>query len=159
VTVTALLSLGGNLGDRKAAMDEAVRRIEQSAGEVLARSAYYRTVPDGPIAQPWFLNIAATIATTLLRDELARACRDIETALGRDRTREIPWGPRIMDIDVVAYGAASAIDPRPYVLIPAAEIVGDLRIGASTLHALAAAADATGVEKLDWPVPAPAGRP
>jgi 2-amino-4-hydroxy-6-hydroxymethyldihydropteridine diphosphokinase len=155
VTATALLSLGGNLGDRKAAMDDAVRRLSLLPdARLLARSAYYRTAPDGPVAQPWFLNIAATLTTPWSRDDLARACREIETALGRDRRREIPWGPRIMDIDVVAFGEAADIDRRPFVIIPAAEIAGGLRVGGRTLAVLAAGSDRTGIEKLDWPVPA-----
>lgn len=153
MTETALLSLGGNLGDRKAMMDEAIRRLAELPGaKLLARSAYYRTDPDGPVAQPWFLNIAATLATPLSRDELKHACREIEAALGRDRRREISWGPRIMDIDVVAYGATEDIDRRPFVVIPAAEIAGYWQIGGATLATLAATADTTGVEKLDWPV-------
>ena len=153
MTVTVLLSLGGNLGDRKAVMDAALARLAAHPGvQLTARSAYYRTVPDGPVAQPWFLNIAAALETGLPRDELARACRAIETALGRDRAREISWGPRIMDIDVIAYGDAADIDRRPFVLIPAAEIAGDFRIGGETLAALAKVVGAIGVERLDWPV-------
>jgi len=153
MTVTALLSLGGNLGDRKAMMDEALRRLAQLPGaKLLARSAYYRTDPDGPVPQPWFLNIAATLSTPLSHDELKRACREIEAALGRDRRREISWGPRIMDIDVVAYGEADDIDRRPFVVIPAAEIAGHWRIGSATLATLAADSATVGVEKLDWPV-------
>ena len=155
MTVTALLSLGGNLGDRKAVMDQAVARIAALPGvRLVARSAYYRAAPDGQVAQPWFLNIAAALTTELSRDELAGACRAIETALGRDRSREIPWGPRPMDIDVVAYGEATDIDRRPFVLVPAAEIAGSFRVGGETLAALAMAAGTGGVERLDWPIEA-----
>jgi 2-amino-4-hydroxy-6-hydroxymethyldihydropteridine diphosphokinase len=155
VSATVLLSLGGNLGDRKAAMDEAIRRLAALPGvQLMARSAYYRTVPEGPISQPWFLNIAAAVATPLSREELVRACREIETALGRDRRREIPWGPRIIDIDVIAHGEEATIDGRAFVVIPAAEIAGSLRVGGKTLASLAASADRTGLEKLDWPVAA-----
>ena len=125
-----------------------------------ARSSYYRTVPDGPVAeQPWFLNIAVALETTLAPEALAKACREIETALGRDRTREVSWGPRPMDIDVIAYGGiedieAGDFDRRPFVIIPAAEVAPKFRVGGETLAALAAAAVATGVEKLDWPVAA-----
>ena len=61
---------------------------------------------------------------------------------------------RVIDIDVVAYGETSDIDRRPFVIIPAAEIAGYFRIASVTLASLAADADATGVEKLDWPMPA-----
>jgi 2-amino-4-hydroxy-6-hydroxymethyldihydropteridine diphosphokinase len=155
MSVTALLSLGSNLGDRKALVDAAVTRLAALPGvRLTARSAYYRTEPDGPVAQPWFLNIAAVVTTPLPKDELAAACRVIETALGRDRQREISWGPRVMDIDVVAYGETADIDRRPFVLVPAAEIAADFRIGTATLITLAAGAGTVGVEKLDWPVAA-----
>ncbi len=156
MTVTALLSLGGNLGDRKATMDAAVARIAALPGvRLTARSSYYRTVPDGPVAdQPWFLNIAIAVETTLARDALANACRQIETALGRDRAREISWGPRPIDIDVIAYSDTTDIDRRAFVIIPAAEIAGGFRVGGEALVDLAAAAHTAGVEKLDWPVAA-----
>ena len=155
MTAPALLSLGGNLGDRKALMDEAVARLAALPGvRLTARSAYYRTAPDGPVAQPWFLNIAVALTTELPRAELAAACRAIETVVGRDRSREIPWGPRPMDIDVVAYGETADIDRRAFVIIPAAEVAADFRVGPATLAALAASADTIGVDKLDWPVAA-----
>jgi 2-amino-4-hydroxy-6-hydroxymethyldihydropteridine diphosphokinase len=99
----ALLSLGGNVGDRKAAMDAAVERLAALPGtRVTARSPHYRTAPDGPVAQDWFVNLAVAVETEMDATELAAACKRIEAALGRDRSREIPWGPRPVDIDVVA---------------------------------------------------------
>lgn len=157
----ALLSLGGNVGDRKAAMDAAVERLAALPGtRVTARSPYYRTAPDGPVAQDWFVNLAVAVETEMDATELAAACKRIEAALGRDRSREIPWGPRPVDIDVVATGNGRHMaapdgdfDTRAFVVIPLAVIAPDVQIDGQTLRAHAARADATGVEPLDWPVP------
>lgn len=163
----ALLSLGGNVGDRKAAMDAAVAAIAALPGTtVTARSPYYRTAPDGPVAQDWFVNLAVAVATEMDAVALTSACKRIEATLGRDRSREIPWGPRTVDIDVVASGAAEAMtapggdfDTRPFVVIPLAAIAPDVTINGRSLRDHAARADAAGVERLDWPVPAFPGIP
>ena len=161
MTIDALLSLGGNMGDRRAMMDAAVSRIAALPGtRVTARSSYYRTAPDGPVAQDWFVNLAVAVTTDLDAAALAVACRRIEADLGRDRTREIPWGPRPIDIDVIAVGTAGAmeapggnLDRRQFVLVPLAEIAPATVIGGSSVASHASAAGRTGVERLDWPVP------
>jgi len=156
----AWLSLGGNIGDRKAAMDEAVARIGRRPGTaVTARSSYYRTAPVGPVAQDWFVNICVAIRTTLDEAALRDACRTVETSMGRDRTKEISWGPRIVDIDVIARSDSAGAAPhreltRGYVIVPLAEIAAELRIAGRTVSSLAADADVAGVEKLGWDVPA-----
>jgi 2-amino-4-hydroxy-6-hydroxymethyldihydropteridine diphosphokinase len=155
VSIEALLSLGGNMGDRKKLMDEAVTRIGALPGtSVLARSSYFRTEPVGPVEkQPWFLNIAVKIVTDLGRETLTASCRAIETALGRDRAREISWGPRTMDIDVVGYGGWSKVDDRGFVLIPLAEIAPDVVVEGKTLQERAAAVSRDSVQRLGWPLP------
>ena len=154
MSVAALLSLGGNLGDRKALIDAAVTRIAAlPRTQLRARSSYYRTEPVGPVAQAWFVNIAIALDTGLSREALAAACRVIEGELGRDRSKEIPWGPRAIDIDVVVFGEATEVDERAFVLVPLAEISPRARIGGSTIGGLAAEADAGGVRRLDWPLP------
>jgi len=144
VTVDALLSLGGNMGDRKALMDDAVTRLNSIPETVVsARSSYYRTEPDGPVKQDWFLNIAVSLRTVQSREELVAACRAIETALGRDRAKEIPWGPRPIDIDVVSYDGSAIMDDRAFVIIPLAEIAPRFKGSAREV----------GIAKVDWPVP------
>lgn len=163
MTNAALLSLGGNVGDRKATMDAAVSRLAALPGtSVTARSSYYRTEPVGPVAQPWFLNIAVAVSTGLSAEALAAACRDIETALGRDRSREIDWGPRPIDIDVVAFGTVAemhptggSLDARAFVLVPLAEIAPAVRVGGHTVAEHARGLDPAGVTRLDWPMPSP----
>jgi 2-amino-4-hydroxy-6-hydroxymethyldihydropteridine diphosphokinase len=144
VTVDALLSLGGNMGDRKALMDDAVIRLGPIPETIVsARSSYYRTEPDGPVKQEWFLNIGVSLRTRQSRRELVAACRAIEAVLGRDRAKEISWGPRPIDIDVVSYDGSAITDHRAFVIIPLAEIAPEVNDSAGE----------AGVEKLDWPMP------
>jgi 2-amino-4-hydroxy-6-hydroxymethyldihydropteridine diphosphokinase len=159
--IDALLSLGGNIGDRKATMDAAVERLAGLPDtRVTARSSYYRTEPDGPIVQDWFLNIAVALATAFSAADLATACRRIEADLGRNRSAEVPWGPRPIDIDLVATGANGTMrsagghfDRRAFVLIPLAEIVPATLVDGQSIADHATTADAGGVEKLDWQLP------
>lgn len=156
--IDALLSLGSNIGDRKAAIDAAVRRLAELPDTTLtARSSYYRTAPVGPVSQDWFVNIAVALRTALVRSDLETLCRTIETALGRNRRREMPWGPRIIDIDVVAvagdHQAAYAALASGYVIVPLAEIAPDLVIAGKTVTQYLSAADAAGVKKLRWAWP------
>jgi 2-amino-4-hydroxy-6-hydroxymethyldihydropteridine diphosphokinase len=145
------LSLGSNLGDRKRLIDEAVSRIAALPGTALRiRSSYYRTAPIGPVKdQGWFLNMAIGIETELGRAELAANCRAIEAALGRDRTKEIPSGPRPIDIDVLG----SPLDDRAFVLVPLAEIAADASFDGKKVSEHLAGAEIRGVQKLAWPVP------
>ena len=159
----ALLSLGGNIGDRRATMVAAVAALATlPTTQVLAQSPYYRTAPDGPVAQDWFVNLAVAIRTDLEVDALAAACRRIEADLGRDRTWEIPWGPRPIDIDIIATGTMQQMSPHggkldapAFVLVPLADIAPGTVIGGSTISGLAAAVDRRGIERLDWPVTPP----
>jgi 2-amino-4-hydroxy-6-hydroxymethyldihydropteridine diphosphokinase len=164
--IDALLSLGGNIGDRRAFIDEAVARLARlSETTITARSGYYRTAPVGPVAQAWFLNVAVALRTALSPVGLAAAGHAIEADLGRDRTREIPWGPRVIDIDLVAYADAGAAGglrtpngtppAQAFVLAPLAEIAPDESIAGVRIADRLAAADTAGVERLDWAHPSP----
>jgi 2-amino-4-hydroxy-6-hydroxymethyldihydropteridine diphosphokinase len=94
----AVLSLGANLGDRAARLHAA---LEALAGDgLVARSALYETPPWGPVEQPAYLNAVAVVQGP--RD--ARGWLDRAAALERaaGRTRDVRWGPRSLDVDVVA---------------------------------------------------------
>jgi 2-amino-4-hydroxy-6-hydroxymethyldihydropteridine diphosphokinase len=154
--VEAYLSLGANIGDRRAAIDAAVERLSGLPGTaVLARSSYYRTAPVGPVAQDWFLNIAVSVRTRLSRAALEEACRAIEATLGRNRAREIPWGPRRIDIDVIAMAGEAGPHHhelmRGYVIVPLAEIAPGLVIGDRTVLERSRQTDVAGVERLADP--------
>ena len=154
MTNEALLSLGGNVGDRRALVDAAVARLAALPGTRLrAHSSYYRTAPVGPVSQEWFLNIAVALTTGLEFEPLAAACRAIETDLGRDRTREIPSGPRPIDIDVIALGDTAKPDDRAFVLVPLAEIAANAIVAGVAVRDRLAKIKVVGVDKLDWPPP------
>jgi 2-amino-4-hydroxy-6-hydroxymethyldihydropteridine diphosphokinase len=135
---TAYLALGSNLGDRRASLDAALAALRASPGvRVLAVSDFLETEPvGGPPGQGPYLNGAAAIETDLGPQALLAECKRIEKSLGR---REGPrWGPRVVDLDILFYGALVLDTPdlsiphprlreRRFVLAPLAEIAPDLR--------------------------------
>ncbi|OUM98116.1 MAG: 2-amino-4-hydroxy-6-hydroxymethyldihydropteridine diphosphokinase [Paenibacillaceae bacterium ZCTH02-B3] len=98
----AYIGLGANLGDREAALREAVRLLDAAEGvRVLRVSPVYETDPVGYTDQPEFLNMAVAVGTTLSPEGLLALCLGIERRMGRVRT--IRWGPRPIDLDLLAY--------------------------------------------------------
>ena len=96
------LGLGSNVGDREEYIEQAIFLLEKNpAIQVSKRSANYETEPEGGVDQPPFINAAVSIITKLPPEKLLEVCQEIETALGRDR--EMEWGPRTMDIDILLY--------------------------------------------------------
>jgi 2-amino-4-hydroxy-6-hydroxymethyldihydropteridine diphosphokinase len=96
------LGLGSNVGDREEYIEQAIFLLEKNpAIQVTKRSANYETEPEGGADQPPFINAAVSIITKLPPEKLLEICQEIETALGRDR--EMEWGPRTMDIDILLY--------------------------------------------------------
>ena len=92
-----VLSLGANLGDRAGTLRSALDAL--TADGAVAHSALYETPPWGPVEQPPYLNAVAVLdADRDARGWLARA-RELEQAAGR--TREVRWGARTLDVDVV----------------------------------------------------------
>ena len=158
--IEALIGMGGNVGCVRATLAAAVTAL-CGDGEVrlLARSADYRTPPWGKTDQPAFINICLTVATTLPpRALLARAQR-IERAFGRDRTRGERWGPRPLDIDILAYGDLTVDEPgltlphprwfeRAFVLAPLAEIAPDRVIAGISVAEALRRIGMSGIEKL-----------
>lgn len=147
----AALSLGGNIGDVAAAFAKALRGFDEHDGvRVIARSQVWRTPPWGKTDQPDFLNMAALVETSLTPHELLALCLEVERSAGRERGER--WGPRTLDIDIVAYDNITLADetltlPHPraaeraFVLVPLAEIAGGVQVGAQSVAALAQAAD------------------
>lgn len=129
---TAWLSLGANLGDPEMQVAEALRRLDaHPAIRISAQSRLLRTKPWGKVDQPDFANAAAEVETELSPVDLLHACLDIERDMGRER-HEV-WGPRLIDIDIVAYerleiDSAKLTLPhrfaheRDFVLVPLREI-------------------------------------
>jgi 2-amino-4-hydroxy-6-hydroxymethyldihydropteridine diphosphokinase len=156
----ALIALGGNVGDVRSTFDQAVAMLcDGAAVQLKARSSDYRTPPWGVTDQPLFINAVIAVATSLPpRDLLARALK-VERALRRDRRNELRWGPRTLDIDILAYDELALDDPdltlphprlfeRAFVLAPLAEIAPERAIGGIRVRDALARLDASGIEKL-----------
>ena len=158
-TARAYLSLGSNLGDKRGAIAQALRRLEGMPDlTVVARSTDYRTPPWGDTDQDWFVNACAAVETGLSPQPLLRACLSVEESLGRVRTRK--WGPRIIDIDLIDYGGRTIRDEaltlphpfalqRPFVLVPLAEIAPDLELGGVSVRTALGRLDASGIVPLN----------
>ncbi|WP_455381797.1 2-amino-4-hydroxy-6-hydroxymethyldihydropteridine diphosphokinase [Salinispira pacifica] len=130
------LGIGSNLGDRHANLDAASGSVAEYLESVVA-SSVYETDPQEVTDQPRFLNMVIAGDTTLSPEALLDAIHRIEASLGRDRSGELPKGPRTVDIDMLLYGRevrerATPILPHPrmhlrqFVLVPLLEIAPDL---------------------------------
>ena len=105
----AVVSLGANIGDPKANLDLAVALLRE-ATEVIAVSSYLQTKPVGGPEQPDYLNAVAIVESELPAKDLLAVLNGIETAMGR--TRDIHWGPRVIDLDLIQYGGLLVSDEK-----------------------------------------------
>jgi 2-amino-4-hydroxy-6-hydroxymethyldihydropteridine diphosphokinase len=157
------LSLGGNLGEPAKAMGAALRILDSDPDtDVVAVSSLYRTPPWGKTDQPDFLNAAAELRTILSPRGLLELCLETEHRL--KRVRQERWGPRLIDMDILAFGDRSVHEPglvvphprmleRAFVLVPLAEIAPDFMTDGAVVTDHLAKLDAAGIEKLpgrDW---------
>lgn len=154
----AYLALGGNLGDVAQAFRAALDALRAHPDvEVLRESPVYRTPPWGKTDQPDFFNMAAEVETSLSAHELLDLCLAIERASGR--VRDERWGPRNIDLDVIAFGDAVISDerltvPHPhaheraFVLAPLADIAPDLVIRGRAVRDWLSSVDASGLVRL-----------
>lgn len=129
------LSLGSNMGDRVGMLREGVRLLkEHPTVDVVKISSLYETDPIGFTEQDAFLNMVVYLQTDLSAFELLEVCQDIERKL--DRKREIRWGPRTIDLDILLYNqdkleTENLIIPHPrmheraFVLVPLLELDPD----------------------------------
>ena len=157
----AALGLGSNLGDPKANLARAIALLDTSVGiRVCSISPAYRTPPWGPVPQGDYRNICVVIETALPPVELLRRCLAIEKEMGR--VRDIRWGPRLIDIDVLLYGTVRLDHPeltvphprmaeRAFVLVPLNDIWPDavIREGLTVADALVTCSGRDGVIRLD----------
>tara|TARA_R110002020_G_scaffold103783_5_gene243311 strand:- start:3207 stop:3650 length:444 start_codon:yes stop_codon:yes gene_type:complete len=132
----AWLSLGANIGDPRAQLAQAVQAIaDHPAIAVTAQSSVLTTAPWGKTDQPDFANMAITVETSLEPIDLLDVLLGIELAMGRVR-KEV-WGPRLIDIDIIAYERVALKTPRltlphphaherDFVLDPLREIAPDV---------------------------------
>jgi len=159
-TTQALIALGGNVGDVRATFDRAIVILcADAAVQLTARSSDYRTPPWGVTDQPPFVNAAITVTTSLPPRDLFARMQNCERMLGRDRAHERRWGPRTIDLDLIAYGDFVLNEPdltlphprlfeRPFVLVPLCEIAAERVIGGISVREALARVDIGGIEKL-----------
>lgn len=152
----AVLSIGSNLGDRLANLQSAVDAMRT---ELVAVSPVYETAPEGPVPQDDYLNAVLIVAepTASPRDWLKRAQATENAA---ERIRDLRWGPRTLDVDVVSVDEIVSADPeltlphpraaeRAFVLVPWLAADPSARLGERSVAALLADIDASGVRARD----------
>ena len=132
----AHIGLGSNMGDSAGYVREAFAALKR-VGRVAAISDLYLTEPWGVVDQAPFINAAATVETMLPAQALVEALIEIEREFGR--TRDVRYGPRTIDLDVLLYDELSLVEPactvphpqlhrRAFALAPLAEIAADVRV-------------------------------
>jgi 2-amino-4-hydroxy-6-hydroxymethyldihydropteridine diphosphokinase len=156
----ALIALGGNVGDVRNTLERAIAALcDGTQVRLIAKSSDYRTPPWGDENQPPFVNLAIAVATELAPHELLARAQDVERRLGRERAKERRWGPRTIDLDLIAYDDIAFDTPdltlphprwreRAFVLVPLAEIAPERLIGGIKVRDALARVDATGIEQL-----------
>ena len=158
--VAAVIGLGSNLGDRQQELQQAVDELAATPGvRVTAVSPVYETDPVGGPEQPDYLNAVVLAEASLAAADLLRRAHAIEAAARR--TREVRWGPRTLDVDIIAYGDQVSADPsltlphprarqRAFVLAPWRDADPGAELpGAGPVAALLAELPSQGVRRRD----------
>ena len=156
----AYIALGSNLDDPPARIRDALDRLGRiPETRRITSSSLWSSRPLGPQDQPDFVNAAASVLTRLAPAALLAQLKAVEDAMGRAQPAR-RWGPRVIDLDLLAYGAETVAEPgltiphpgvqeRDFVLYPLAEIAPDLWIpGAGRVRTLAAQVEDRGLERL-----------
>jgi len=143
------LGFGGNVGEESAIVERFghARDALRQLGDVKS-AALYRTAPIGP-AQQQFLNTAVRVrAPDVTPEELLALLHELERLLGRDRAREVRWGPREIDLDVLLWGTRVFRTPelevphprlaeRRFAIVPLIDLFGEeLLVGGVSLGTL-----------------------
>lgn len=162
----SVFSIGSNLGDRLEYLNLAVRALRATPGlRLTGVSSVYATAPVGVLNQPDFLNVVVAAESTLPSLVMLERALAIEDAFNRVRT--IRWGPRTVDVDLIAVGDRRLDLPeltlphpraheRAFVLVPWLEVQPDaVLVGHGPIADLVAGLDTAGVrrcdeERIDW---------
>jgi 2-amino-4-hydroxy-6-hydroxymethyldihydropteridine diphosphokinase len=157
--VSAWIGLGGNLGDVETTLHEALWALDSlPQTSIRQQSAFYRSPPWGRADQPGFINAAVEVQTRLAPRVLLDYLLEIEQRFGRVRVPGDKWGPRTLDLDLLAFGQQQSKEPglelphpsvheRGFVLVPLAEIAPGLELpGQGVVRDLLAAIDASDIQ-------------
>lgn len=156
-----VIALGGNVGDVRATFRKAISNIcGMTQAVLLARSSDYTTPPWGDVQQDAFTNACIAIETSLDPHALLFTLHKIEKKFGRDRANERRWGPRTLDLDIIAYDDVRIDRPeltlphprwseRAFVLMPLAEIAPERLIAGQTPRAALTTVSTEGIVRLD----------
>ncbi|MBX3578112.1 MAG: 2-amino-4-hydroxy-6-hydroxymethyldihydropteridine diphosphokinase [Rhizobiaceae bacterium] len=152
------LSLGGNIGEPARAFASALTMLDADAETRVERvSSLYRTPPWGKTDQPDFINAAAELTTTRQPADFLDLCIRSERALKRVRAER--WGPRLIDLDILAFGDRVVHVPgldiphprmfdRAFVLVPLNEIAPGLMVAGIAIAERLRQVDRAGIERL-----------
>jgi GTP cyclohydrolase IV len=156
MNTTVYIGLGSNLGDRAANLLDALSQLRQKVA-VEQLSAVYESEPAYMIDQPRFYNMVLQGSTGLAPAELLRFLKSIERRMGWENGE--PYGPRPIDLDILAYGQLELADEaltiphprlteRPFMLVPLAEIAPHLRLPGYDQEVQELARQVAGADKL-----------
>jgi 2-amino-4-hydroxy-6-hydroxymethyldihydropteridine diphosphokinase len=160
----AVIALGGNVGGEAVVRDRLERAIAALCDGIdvtlQGRSSDYRTPSWGVTDQPPFVNCVIVATTELSPPDLLERAQSVEGQFGRDRAHEKHWGPRTLDIDLIAYDEVVRSTPlltlphpraleRAFVLLPLAEIAPNGRILGVRVKDALKRLDTTGIERLE----------
>ncbi|MFG1296788.1 2-amino-4-hydroxy-6-hydroxymethyldihydropteridine diphosphokinase [Xanthobacter variabilis] len=152
----AYLCLGSNVGDRAGTLGLAIGVLARAGLTIRARSSLYETPPWGPIPQGPYLNQVVEVESPVNARSLLFLGLLVELMLGRNRAREVRFGPRRIDIDILLFGQQAIAEPdleiphprmleRAFALVPLVEIAPELVIQGTRAADALARLDATDI--------------
>ena len=133
---SVLIGIGSNLGNSVELVEQSIESLANSSVSVVRTSSFVSSMAvGGPSGQPDFVNAVVFVKTELCAEELAARLRQVEQQIGRER--ELHWGPRLIDLDLLIFEDQVLSEPkltiphprmafRPFVLAPAAQIASDM---------------------------------
>ena len=157
---SVLIALGGNVGDVRATFRKAISHVcGMAQAAMIARSSDYTTPPWGDADQDPFITACVEIETGLDPHALLFVMQKVEQKFGRTRDKDRRWGPRTLDLDMIAYDDISLLIPdltlphprlfeRAFVLVPLAEIAPDRVISGIRVRDGLASGSTQGIERL-----------
>ncbi len=142
------IAIGGNVGDRAKNIADGLKALGEGPVKITKRSKIYEADSWGPIPQGRYYDAVVKGETSLSPRELLEELNKIEATFGRDREKEIRYGPRTLDLDILLYGDLVVDEPdlkiphpllleRAFVVVPLHEVEPDLVVqGRSVRSAL-----------------------